>query len=163
MLNSKPARKSKPYNLNKLCSKFEVDISRNELSVKFLYGRSIKFSPTDASKTQLVHTVLGFVIYSSVCHVFPPLVSIFGLFPVLDKCDYEFSLVQMWLSIILCIYFPVCSVWFHLVYSLLPGVSVCVYPAVSCPALFGYIKDCYLSYILVCVFLDPPSCMHHDA
>ncbi len=25
---------------------------------------------------------------SCVCHVFPPLVSIFGLFPVLVRCDY---------------------------------------------------------------------------
>ncbi len=53
------------YHIYMLCSKFEVAISRNELSVKILYGRSIKFSPTDASRTQLVHTVLGFVIYST--------------------------------------------------------------------------------------------------
>ncbi len=33
-----------------------------------------------------------------VCHVFPPLVSIFGLFPVLVKCHYELILVQPCLS-----------------------------------------------------------------
>ncbi len=29
------------------------------------------------------------------CHVFPPLVSIFGLFPVLVRSDYEFIRVQV--------------------------------------------------------------------
>ncbi len=33
---------------------------------KILFGRSTKFSPIDASKTLLVHTVLRFVIYSRV-------------------------------------------------------------------------------------------------
>ncbi len=33
-----------------------------------------------------------------VCHVFPPLVSIFGLFPVLVWCHYELTLVQLCLS-----------------------------------------------------------------
>ncbi len=32
------------------------------------------------------------------CHVFPPLLSIFGLFPVLVQCDYELILVQLCLS-----------------------------------------------------------------
>ncbi len=35
---------------------------------------------------------------SCVCHVFPPLESIFGLFPVLVKCHYELILVQPCLS-----------------------------------------------------------------
>ncbi len=41
-----------------------------------------------------------------VCHVFPPLVSIFGLFPVLVWCDYWLILVQpclsncLWLSLV---------------------------------------------------------------
>ncbi len=30
-----------------------------------------------------------------VCHVFPPLVSIFGLFPVLVSCHYELSMFQL--------------------------------------------------------------------
>ncbi len=47
--------------------------------------------------------------------------------------------------IYLCIYSPVCSFWFGLVYSLLPGVSVHVSLALSCPALFVHIKDYYLS------------------
>ncbi len=33
-----------------------------------------------------------------VCHVFPPLVSIFGLFPVLVLCHYELSMFQLCLS-----------------------------------------------------------------
>ncbi len=33
-----------------------------------------------------------------VCHVFPPLVSIFGLFPVLVSCHYELSMFQLCLS-----------------------------------------------------------------
>ncbi len=44
---------------------------------------------------------------------------------------------------ILCIYSPVCSAWFGLVYLLLPGVPVCVSLALSCPALIGFIKDWY--------------------
>ncbi len=35
-----------------------------------------------------------------VCLVSPPLVSIFGLFPVPVKSDYQFILVQLCLSII---------------------------------------------------------------
>ncbi len=47
--------------------------------------------------------------------------------------------VCMWLSMInLCIYSPVCSLWFRLVYSLLPVFPVCQ----PCLVL---IKDCYLS------------------
>ncbi len=33
-----------------------------------------------------------------VCHVFPPHVSIFGLFPVLVSCHYELSMFQLCLS-----------------------------------------------------------------
>ncbi len=40
---------------------------------------------------------------------------------------------------------PVFWAWFRLVYSLLPGVSVHVSLALSCPALFVKIKDYYLS------------------
>ncbi len=35
---------------------------------------------------------------SVVCHVFPPHVSIFGLFPALVRCHYELSLFQLCLS-----------------------------------------------------------------
>ncbi len=77
-----------------------------------------------------------------VCHVFLPLVSLFGLFPVLVKFVYQLIMSQLCFLIIVCIYSPVCSVWFCLFYSLLPGVPVCVYLALSSPALFGVIKDC---------------------
>ncbi len=106
-------------------------------------------------------TLICLSVLCCVCHVFLPPVSMFGLFPVLVNCDYELILVQLCFSslfmIILCIYSHVCSVWLHLVYSLLPGVTVCVYLALPCLDI-----NCYLSYILVCVFLVPPSCVHRD-
>ncbi len=56
----------------------------------------------------------GGVMSVTVCYVFPPLVSIFGLFPVLGKCDYQFILIQRCLSHYLCLsyvfYSLVCSV-----------------------------------------------------
>ncbi len=36
--------------------------------------------------------------FCCVCHVFPPHVSIFGLFPVLVSCHYELSMFQLCLS-----------------------------------------------------------------
>ncbi len=64
-----------------------------------------------------------------VCHVFPPHVSIFGLFPVLVKCHYELILVQPCLSnyvlITLCIL--VLSFEFDFVWS------THYFPGVSCP------------------------------
>ncbi len=54
------------------------------------------------------------------CHVFPPLVSIFGLFPVLVKCDHYLILVQLCLSSYL---------WYSLVFK-------------SC--LFSLISSCLL-------------------
>ncbi len=68
-----------------------------------------------------------------VCHVFPPLVSIFGLFPVLVSCHYELSMFQLCLSryvlITLCIL--VLSFEFDFVWSTryVPGVSC---PCQSC-------------------------------
>ncbi len=44
-----------------------------------------------------------------------------------NSCPAVFVSLSM---IILCIYSHVCSVWYHLVYSLLP-VFLCVYPALS--------------------------------
>ncbi len=61
--------------------------------------------------------------------------------------------------IYLCIYSPVCSVWFRLVYSLFPGVSVHVSPALSC---LDVIKDYYLSLRPRLRVLVPPSCVHGD-
>ncbi len=71
-----------------------------------------------------------------VCHVFPPLVSIFGLFPVLVSCHYELSMFQLCLCD--CVNYPVYLVpvfwvWFRLVYLWLSGVS-CL-SALPCPAL----------------------------
>ncbi len=64
------------------------------------------------------------------------------------------------------VYFIVLSVQFDLVWStqLLPGVPVCVYLASPCPAqpCLDSLKTVYLSYILVCVLLDSPSCVHRD-
>ncbi len=40
-----------------------------------------------------------------VCHVFPPPVSIFGLFPVLVSCHYELICVQ--LCVCDCVNYPV--------------------------------------------------------
>ncbi len=55
--------------------------------------------------------------------------------------------------IYLCIYSPVCSLWFHLVYSLLPVFPVCQ------PCL---VLTVIWVYVLVCVFLYPPCCVHRD-
>ncbi len=71
-----------------------------------------------------------------------------------NSCPAVFVSLSM---IYLCIYSPVCSLWFHLVYSLLPGVSCLCQP---CPDVF--IKDYYLSLILVCLFLISPCCVHRD-
>ncbi len=57
---------------------------------------------------------------------------------------------------------PVFWVWFRLVYSLLPGVSVHVSLALSCPALFVKIKDYYLSLSPRLRVLVPPCCVHRD-
>ncbi len=43
--------------------------------------------------------------FCRVCHVFPPLVSIYGLFPVLVSCHYELSIFQ--LCLLLCVNYPV--------------------------------------------------------
>ncbi len=91
-----------------------------------------------------------------VCLVFPPLVSLFGLFPVLvewllvHSCPAVFVSLSM---IILCIYSPVCSDRFRLVYSLLPGVPVCVSLALSCPVLPCLALSCL---VLPCLALSCP-------
>ncbi len=43
--------------------------------------------------------------FCCVCHVFLPLVSIFGLFPVLVRCDYQLILVQLCVGD--CVKYPV--------------------------------------------------------
>ncbi len=92
-----------------------------------------------------------------VCHVFPPLVSIFGLFPVLADV-----IISLFLSSRVCLIVydyplyisPVFWVWFRLVYLWLPGVS-CL-SALSCPALMSWLKTIIWVYVLVCVFLFLP-------
>ncbi len=64
--------------------------------------------------------------------------------------------------IYLCIYSPVCSVWNGLVFSLFPGVPVCVYLALSCPALFGLIKDYYFQFTPRLRVPVSSSCVHRD-
>ncbi len=92
-----------------------------------------------------------------VCHVFPPLVSIFGLFPVLVRCDYWLILVQPCLSNYLwfiCV-FLVLSVQFDFVWS--TRYSRCflsVSFALSSPDVL--LKTIIWVYVLVCVFLYPP-------
>ncbi len=98
-----------------------------------------------------------------VCHVFPPHVSIFGLFPVLVSCHYELICVQ--LCVCDCVNYPVYIspvfwVWFRLVYLLLPRCILSLCLVLSC--LDIYIKDYYLSlYPHLCVPV-PPSCVHRD-
>ncbi len=95
------------------------------------------------------------------CHVFPPLVSIYGLFPVLVSCHYELSMFQLCLSryvlITLCIL--VLSFEFDFVWSThyFPGVSC---PCQSC--LDVSIKYYYLSLRPRLRVPVPPSCVHRD-
>ncbi len=103
-------------------------------------------------------------VLCSVFHVFPPRVSLFGLFPILVSCDYELILVQLCLSHYLwlpCV-FIVVSVQFDFVLStcyspVFPGVSALPYLA-----LFGFIKHCHLSLLLISVFLVHPCFVHQD-
>ncbi len=95
------------------------------------------------------------------CHLFLPLLSIFGLFPVLVSCRYELICVQLcvcdYVLITLCIL--VLSFEFDFVWSTryFPGVSC---PCQSC--LDVYIKDYYLSLRPRLRVLVPPSCVHRD-
>ncbi len=66
-----------------------------------------------------------------------------------------------------CVNYPVylvhaCSVWFRLVYSLLPGVSVHVSLALSCPALMSPLKTVYLSLPPRLRVPVSSSCVHRD-
>ncbi len=78
------------------------------------------------------------------CRVFPPLVSIYGLFPVLVSCHYELSMFQLCLSryvlITLCIL--VLSFEFDFVWSTRysPVFPVYVSLALSCPARMSSLK-----------------------
>ncbi len=71
------------------------------------------------------------------CHLFLPLVSIYGLFPVLVSCHYELSMFQLCLSryvlITLCIL--VLSFEFDFVWSTRYFKGVSCLSALSCPAM----------------------------
>ncbi len=82
------------------------------------------------------------------------------------SCPHQMSLwvnscpaVFVWLSMIyLCIYSPVCSVWFRLVYSLLPVFPVCEPCLVlPCLALMSLLNTIIWVYVLVCVSLFLPA------
>ncbi len=122
-------------------------------------------APTPPSPVELLRRgthLPGGGVMSVLCrvrHVFPPLVSIFGLFPVLVWCDYWLILVQPCLSNYLwftCV-FIVLSVQFDFVWSTRYSRCFCV-SVLPCPAL----KTIIWVNVLVCVFLVPPCCVHHD-
>ncbi len=70
-------------------------------------------------------------------------------------CDY--------VLITLCILVHACSVWFRLVYSLLPRCILSLSPALSCLVLpWCLIKDYYLSLCPRLRVPVPPSCVHRD-
>ncbi len=97
--------------------------------------------------------------FCCVCHVFPPLVSIFGLFPVLVWCDYWLILVQPCLSNYLwftCV-FIVLSVQFDFVWS--TRYSRCF---LSVSLALSSLKIVIWVNVLVCVFLYPPCCVHRE-
>ncbi len=74
---------------------------------------------------------------------------------LVNSCPAVFVSLSM---IYLCICSPVCSVWFRLVYSLLPGVSL----ALSCPALMSPLKTVYLSLPPRLRVPVSSSCVHRD-
>ncbi len=96
-------------------------------------------------------------------HLFLPLVSIFGLFPVLVSCHYELSMFQLCLCDIC--YLP--CVFSSCLLSLISSgllVTSPVYPvSESCLVLpWCLIKDYYLSLCPRLRVPVPPSCVHRD-
>ncbi len=80
------------------------------------------------------------------------------MWSLVNSCPAVFVSLSM---IYLCIYSPVCSVWFRLVNSLLPVFPVCKPCLVlPCLALMSSLKTITWVYVLVCVFLYPPCCVH---
>ncbi len=86
--------------------------------------------------------------FCCVCHLFLPLVSIFGLFPVLVSCHYELSMFQLCLS------------RYELITLCILVIPRCFCPCQSC--LHVYIKDYYLSLSPRLHVPVPPSCVHRD-
>ncbi len=105
--------------------------------------------------------------FCCVCHLFLPLVSIFGLFPVLVSCHYELSMFQLCLSryvlITLCILvlsFEFDFVWSTRYSPVFLSMSALPWPALPCLDVF--IKDYYLSLRPRLHVLVPPSCVHRN-
>ncbi len=67
--------------------------------------------------------------FCCVCHLFLPLVSIFGLFPVLVSCHYELSMFQLCLSRYVLITLCILVLSFEFDF----GWSTRYFPGVSCP------------------------------
>ncbi len=84
------------------------------------------------------------------------------LFPVLVSCHYE--LIRFQVCDCDCVNYPVyliLSVEFHVVWSTRYSRCFCV-SALPCLTLMLSLKTIILKYLLVCVFLLPPCCVHHD-
>ncbi len=144
-----PELPAPPWSLS-VCSALEVPVLRSCLCLSW-WARA----PTPPPPWwNFMWVMSGFCC---VCYLLLPLVSIFGLFPVLVSCHYE--LIRVQLCVCDCVNYPVYLVpvfwvWFRLVYSLLPGVS-CL-SAVSCPALMSWLNTIIWVYALVCVSLFLP-------
>ncbi len=95
--------------------------------------------------------------FCCVCHVFPPLVSIFGLFPVLVSCHYELIMFQLCLCE--CVNYPVYLVPVFWVWFCLSTRYFPVYP-VSLSCLYVLLKYYYLSLYPGLPVL--PSCVHRE-
>ncbi len=79
------------------------------------------------------------------------------MWSLVNSCPAVFVSLSM---IYLCSYSPVCSVLFRLVNSLLPGVSVHVSLALSCPDV--YMKDYYFEFNPRLCVPRFSSCVHRD-
>ncbi len=119
----------------------------SELSVPPpLPGRTVTAWDTPSGRGELCQG-------SVVCQLFPPLVSIFGLFPVLVWCDYWLILVQPCLSSYL---------WFTCVFIVLSVQYDFVWSTRYSPVFLVCIKDYYLSLRPRLRVVVPPCCVHRD-
>ncbi len=116
--------------------------------------------PIQSCHNALILIYLWLSGFCCVCHLFLPLVSIFGLFPVLVSCHYDLSMFQLCLSgyvlIIPCIL--VLSFEFDFFWSTRYSPVFLAMSALPCPALpcLSRLKTIIWVYILVCVFLFLP-------
>ncbi len=108
----------------------------------------------------LVFTLLS--VLCRVCHVFPPLVSIFGLFPVLVSCHYELSMFQLCLSRYVLITLCILVLSFEFISSGLLVTPRCILSVSLALSCLVKIKDYYLSLSPRLRVPVPPSCVHRD-